>query len=371
MYLKRLILSNFKNIVSADLYFSQKINCIYGDNGEGKTNLLDAIYYLSVTKSFLLPTDQFVYRHGASDASLYGLYDLSGVEERISIGLKTSSDKILKRNGKNYTKISDHIGLIPIVIISPSDTSLIHYSAEERRRFMNIILSQTDREYLHSMQAYNKVLLQRNRLLKNSDVSSIVMDAFSSQMKQYSDYIYKRRKDFIEFISPIVQEFYAVISGGKESVSLEYVSDLDRGSVTELLEKAKERDLMLKYTTVGIHRDDILFNLDGAPMKKCSSQGQQKSFLISLKMAQLSQMRHIYGFPPILLLDDVFDKLDMKRVEFLLGMVAKEDFGQIFITDSNKVRISQIVSALSSECSFFNVTNGVFEKISEDGKGGC
>ena len=365
MYLKRVILTNFKNIVSADLKFSEKINCIYGDNGEGKTNLLDAIYYLSVTKSFLLSSDQFVYRQGTNEAILNGIYDVSGYEEKISMAVKASGDKIVKRNGKPYSRLSEHIGLLPVVIISPSDISLIHSSAEERRRFMNFILSQTDREYLKSMQAYNRVLLQRNKLLKgNETASSIVMEAFSEQMDASSDYIYKKRKELTDFLIPLVQKFYSVISGGKENVSLSYTSDLDRCSMKELLEKAKERDTLLKYTTVGLHRDDLVFTIDGMQMKKCASQGQQKSFLIALKMAQMSLMRELYGFPPILLLDDVFDKLDMKRVEFLIGMVAKEDFGQIFITDSDKARITRIVRSLSPDSFFFNVTGGVFEKIS-------
>lgn len=367
MYLKRLILSNFKNILSADLSFSPKINCIYGDNGEGKTNLLDAIYYLSMTKSFLFSSDHFAYTHGSSEAALHGVYDLSGAEEKISMAIRSSGEKVVKRNGKTYQRISEHIGLLPVVIISPSDTSLIMDSGEERRRFMNIFLSQTDKEYLRCTMSYNRALLQRNKLLKGDAApSQILLDVFSEKMDHDAAYIYSCRKQLAQTLTEVASRFYSELSGGKEHVSMEYVSDLNKATMKELLSKSLERDMLFKYTTTGIQRDDLSFLIEEHPMKKCASQGQQKSFLISLKLAQLSIMRSIYGYSPILLLDDVFDKLDMKRVGYLINMVAKEDFGQIFITDSNKVRISEIVRSLDKESKFYNVTGGVF-----DGKTEC
>lgn len=363
MFLQRIIISDFKNISSADIVFSSKINCICGNNGEGKTNLLDAIHYLSMTKSFLHPSDQFTYRYGASEATLHGVYDLEGVEDRIALCVRDSGEKIIKRNSKAYPKISEHIGHLPVVIISPSDNSLINDSGEERRRFMNIILSQTDKEYLKSMQSYNRVLQQRNKLLKQESPSDMLLDTFSAQLSKESEYIHMKRGEMVRSLNDVTARFYCSLSGGKESVSMEYVSDIDREPLANLLEKYRERDKLYRYTTVGIQRDDLSFLMDSHPMKKCASQGQQKTFLISLKMAQYSLMKRLYGKPPILLLDDVFDKLDMKRVEFLINAVAQEDFGQIFITDSNKVRLSAIVNSITHDGKFFNVENGVIKEM--------
>lgn len=364
MYIKRLILSNFKNIASADLTFSDRINCICGDNGEGKTNLLDAIHYLSMTKSFLQSSDRFTYSYGASEATLCGVYEKDGYEDKIAISVRNTGEKLVKKNDKNYPRISEHIGYIPIVVISPSDTSLIHDSGEERRRFMNVVLSQTDPQYLRAMQSYNRVLAQRNKLLK-SDVapSKILLEAFSAQLQRDGDFIFRKRGELARELEGMTTRFYSMLSDGKESVSLEYSSDLKKGTMGELLDASYQRDVILKYTSVGIQRDDYDFNMNGYPIKKCSSQGQQKTFLIALKLAQLTMMRQRYGFSPILLLDDVFDKLDMRRVEQLINMVSKEGFGQLFVTDSNKVRVSDLVRKLDSESKFFTVTKGVFSEI--------
>lgn len=363
MHIKRLILSNFKNIKSAELNFSPNINCIYGDNGEGKTNLLDAIYYLSMTKSFLQISDRFIYTYSESEGSLCGFYYLNHFEEKIAISVGKSIEKVVKRNGKRYSRISEHIGLLPIVVISPSDTSLIHDSGEERRRFMNVVLSQTDSKYLSSIQSYNRVLLQRNKLLKmESTPSDILLETFSGQLSRDGEYIYRCRKELTEELSALVSHFYEKLSGGKESVSLEYVSDLNRGDMSALLKESYNRDVLLKYTSVGIQRDDLNFLMDSRPIKKGGSQGQQKSFLISLKLAQLTLMKRRYGFSPILLLDDVFDKLDMRRVEYLIKMVSTEGLGQLFVTDSNKVRISDLVKKIDSESKFFTVVDGVFSE---------
>lgn len=364
MYIRRVILSHFKNIASADLTFSPTINCICGDNGEGKTNLLDAIYYLSMTKSFLQTSDKFTYSYGENEAALCGYYAMDGGEEKISIGVRSNGDKVVKKNDKCYSRISEHVGHIPIVVISPSDTSLIHDSGEERRRFMNVVLSQTDPQYLRAMQSYNRVLLQRNKLLK-SDLppSEILLEAFSGQLARDGEYIYKKRGELADILNELSAFFYKELSGDKECVSLEYISDLSKGKLSELLSLSFNRDIALKYTSVGIQRDDYQFNMGSYPLKKCASQGQQKSFLISLKLAQLSMMKQIYGFSPILLLDDVFDKLDMKRVEHLINMVSNEGFGQIFVTDSNKVRIAELVNKIDSHSKFFTVTGGAFTEL--------
>lgn len=364
MHIKRLILSNFKNIESADLTFSPNINCIYGDNGEGKTNLLDAVHYLSMTKSFLQSSDRYTYTYGTQEAALCGTYMVGGFEEKIAISVRNSGEKSVKKNDKSYPRISDHIGHIPIVVISPSDTSLIHDSGEERRRFMNIVLSQTDPQYLRAMQSYNRVLQQRNKLLKGETAPlMILLEAFSAQLNRDADYIFRKRGELAVELDALIKEFYHKLSDGKETVSLEYSSDLFKAPLSELLEASYPRDTVLKYTSVGVQRDDYEFKMDGHPMKRCASQGQQKTFLISLKLAQLSMMRQRYGFSPILLLDDVFDKLDMRRVELLINMVSEDGFGQLFVTDSNKVRISDLVRKLDSESRFYTVSKGVFSEI--------
>lgn len=363
MYLQRIIISDFKNIISADISFSPKINCICGNNGEGKTNLLDAVYYLSMTKSFLLSNDQFTYRYGTKECSIHGVYDMDGLEDRIALCIRETGEKIVKRNTKTYPRISEHIGHIPVVVISPADVSLIQDSGDERRKFMNAVLSQTDKEYLRSVQSYNRALLQRNRVLKQEHVPDLLLDTFSDLLSKESEYISRKRSELIVQLSELTAVFYQQLSGGHETVSMTYVSDLLREPLISLLEKNRERDKFLKYTSVGVQRDDISLLTDGHPMKKCASQGQQKTFLISLKMAQYELMKRLYGHPPILLLDDVFDKLDMKRVEFLINMVAKEDFGQIFITDSNKVRITGIVKSITSDGKFYTVENGVFTEM--------
>lgn len=366
MYLNRIVLSNFKNITSTDLLFSSKINCIFGDNGEGKTNLLDAIYYLSMTKSFLLTSDKYIFRTSQSETTLFGDYFNGDVEEKIAMSVKSTEEKVVKRNSKRYSKISEHIGLIPVVIIAPSDTSLICDSSEERRRFMNIILSQTDKEYLRSVQLYNKILIQRNKLLKEEKVSPIIMESLDEQLAREGKIIHKKRGEMIATLADLTSNYYQILSGGKERVSMEYQSDLSKMPFLDMLHRDFEKDSLFGYTTSGVQRDDVLFLLNDTSMRKCSSQGQQKTFLISIKLAQYTLMRELYGFAPILLLDDIFDKLDMKRVEFLIQMVAKEDFGQIFITDSNKTRITSIINSITKECRFFSVTSGEFTLVQEE-----
>jgi len=373
MYIEKLIIRDFKNIASAELRFSEKMNCICGDNGEGKTNLLDAVWYLSMARSFLLPNDRFVCREGASAAILHGAYIAEGGnEEHISLSVTGRGEKVLKRNGKAYPRISEHIGLLPVVVISPADSSLINESGEERRRFLNLMLSQTDRQYLRSLQKYNRALMQRNKVLKQMGENArsgagnagldMLLETLSAQMGTEAAYIYEKRKMTCERLSSLSSEFYRTISGGHECVSMRYVSDLEKGALCSLLEDARERDRVLQYTSVGVQRDDVVFVMDGRPMKQCASQGQQKSFLISLKMAQYFLVREVFGCPPLLLLDDIFDKLDIKRVEYLINLVSSSDFGQIFITDSNKVRLEGIVRRITPEGRFFTVTGGAFSE---------
>lgn len=365
MYLKRLIVKDFKNIADADLTFSEGLNCICGDNGEGKTNLLDAVWYLSMTKSFLQPTDRFTCRQGTEQTILNGTYlEENGEGHQFAFSLTAKGEKVMRKDGKNYTRLADHIGAAPVVVISPADTSLINDSGEERRRFLNMMLSQTDREYLHAVQNYNRCLQQRNKVLhqmadniRNGNGNAgldILFETLSEQLAGPAAVIYAKRKETSEILSGLASRLCGIISGEKESVSMTYVSDLDKAGMAELLAASEQKDRILQYTSSGVHRDDIRFEMDGRPMKQCASQGQQKSFLVSLKMAQYSIMRERYGAPPILLLDDIFDKLDSGRVESLLRMVSSPDFGQIFITDTERGRLAGI----APEASFFSVTGG-------------
>lgn len=374
MYLKELRILNFKNLAEDSLVFSPKINCISGNNGAGKTNLLDAVWFLSMTKSFFHYPDSFSIRHEEGECALHGTYQMDdGTINRIGLAIgKTSSknllsDKTLKRNDKNYKRFSEHIGLIPIVMVSPSDTAIINSGGEERRRFINQLISQIDKKYLAEHQNYNKLLMQRNKILKgdNGEVSKELLESIDHYLCSSAEYIFKKREEICSLLNEqITQYYYSQLSGDEEVVKLKYASDLHKGELKELLEKNFERDLIYKYTTTGIHRDDFLFEIgtdetELYPLKRCGSQGQQKCFLIALKLAQYSIMKELNGgVAPILLLDDIFDKLDMKRVEYLLSMVSEDAFGQIFITDSNKVRMAALVEKVGSSCRNFTVEDG-------------
>lgn len=362
--LKKIVVQNFRNIEFQELSFSPNINCISGDNGEGKTNLIDAIYYLSMTKSALASADKFNFRHGTDSFAVSGTYLMSnGLESRFSVSASSDGDKKVRRDDKTYQKVSEHIGVLPIVLVSPSDISMVSTSGEERRRFVNAVLSQMDRAYLDHLQMYNRYLLQRNKLLKDREPDEDLLSAFDSRLESLAEPVADRRRRFVEDLNPIVRDYYRELSGGREDVSIEYVTDLDKGSLSELLKGHREVDKALKFTKLGVQRDDFNFLMDGYPIRKCGSQGQQKSFLVSLKFAQYELMKMNYGFAPILLLDDLFDKLDMNRVSNLLSMVAGSDFGQIFLTDSNKVRLETIVDALTEDRSYFETSAGEFTKV--------
>jgi len=359
MYLKKISITNFKNIPEAQICFSPKINCITGINGSGKTNLLDAVYYLSMTKSFFSGLDLYTIRYSTQMATLHAEYvKEDGTEENISLSLDIEGEKHIKRNSKSYNRLSDHVGLIPIVMVSPADTCLINESGEERRKFLNAILSQLDREYLRRLQNYNQLLNQRNRLLKGTYISDELLSTFSEQLSSNASYIYKARREFCDKLLPLVADYYKMLSGGREDVDIEYKSDLETAPLADLLEQNIQKDKAFKYTTTGIQRDDLLFLMNGFPIRRCGSQGQQKSFLISLKLAQFSIMKEIHSVPPVLLLDDVFDKLDMQRVEYLLRLVASDFFGQIFITDSSKVRISTILESINGNSVSMEIEDG-------------
>ena len=358
--LKKIVVQDFRNIAFQELSFSPNVNCISGNNGEGKTNLMDAVYYLSMTKSAFSAPDRFNWRYGTEGFTLGGTYLMdNGLESRFSIKV-TDGEKKMVRDDKPYARISEHIGVLPVVMVSPGDISLVSESGEERRRFANGVLSQMDRSYLSAVQAYNRLLAQRNRMLKEGSVDWDLMAVFDARMAAAALPVHEARKRLAEDLRPVVQSYYQLISGGGEEVSLEYRSDLSQGSLEDLLQAHRDRDLALRFTTAGIQRDDFQFTMNGHPIRRCGSQGQQKSFLVSLKFAQYEIMRDNYGYAPMLLLDDVFDKLDMDRIGHLIGMVAGSGFGQIFITDSNKVRLSGIVDRITDDRAYFDTAGGVF-----------
>jgi DNA replication and repair protein RecF len=287
----------------------------------------------------------------------------NGLSSRFSMKISSKGEKKLRRDDKSYNKVSDHVGTLPIVMVSPADISLVSESGEERRRFVNAVLSQMDREYMSAMQQYNRLLLQRNRMLKEMDPDRSLLEVMDMRMSALADPIYEARRKFVEDIRPVVSQYYKDVSGGSELVGIEYDSELSKASLDMLLEASYEKDRIMKYTTSGIQRDDFIFTMNGHPIRRYGSQGQQKSFLVSLKFAQYEIMKRNYGFAPILLLDDVFDKLDMGRISNLLQMVASNDFGQIFITDSNKVRMSGIVDRLTQDRAYYETVSGTFTRL--------
>ena len=361
--LEKIVISDFRNIELQELEFSPNINCISGNNGEGKTNLLDAIHYLSMTKSAFASSDRFSFRHGTDEFSISGLYRMeNALSSRFSIRM-TKGEKKVKRDDKPYNKVSDHIGVLPIVMVSPADISLVSESGEERRRFVNAVLSQMDREYMVSLQQYNRLLQQRNRMLKDMEPDRSLLEVLDMRMAMLAEPVHQARQRFINDLKPVVNDYYRALSGDSEQVDIAYESDLFKGSLDQMLAASFEKDRILKYTSCGLQRDDLVFTMNGWPIRRHGSQGQQKSFLVSLKFAQYELMKKSYGFAPLLLLDDVFDKLDMGRVSNLLQMVSGEDFGQIFITDSNKVRMSGIVDALTSDRAYFETSGGIFTRM--------
>lgn len=362
--LEKIVISDYRNIQLQELEFSPNINCISGNNGEGKTNLLDSIYYISMTKSAFAASDKFNLRHGAEEFSLAGTYRMeNGLSSRFALKMTSKGEKKVRRDDKPYQKISEHIGVLPVVLVSPADVSMVSESGEERRRFVNSVLSQMDREYMSAMQQYNRLLLQRNTMLKEPDLDRSLLEVIDMRMSMLAEPIYQARKRFVEQLKPVVAEYYKALSGDSEQVDIEYESELSKAGLDQLLASSFERDRIMKHTTTGIHRDDFAFRMNGHPIRRFGSQGQQKSFLVSLKFAQYEIMKKNYGFAPILLLDDVFDKLDMGRISNLLQMVASNDFGQIFITDSNKVRMSGIVDKLTQDRAYFETIGGTFSRI--------
>lgn len=367
MILQRLSIINYKNIEQADLSLSPKINCFLGNNGMGKTNLLDAIYYLSFCKSHSNLIDSQNILHDADFSVIQGWYDIEGKEDEFFCSLKRRQKKRFKRNKKDYEKLSEHIGVLPLVMISPSDSDLISGGSDERRRFIDVVLSQFDKEYLYSLIKYNKALQQRNALLKADEnkVDETLFDLWEDEMVNSGVVIFEKRKEFIELFIPTFQKYYDFISQSKEKVSLAYESHLHEHEFSSLLKQRRNRDQILGYSSAGVHRDDLDMRLGDFSIKKVGSQGQNKTYVVAMKLAQYEFLLKVVNTAPILLLDDIFDKLDSSRVEQIVELVLGEDFGQIFITDTNREHLDDILKNTSSQYHIYNVENGLVEQIGE------
>ncbi|MDR0973158.1 MAG: DNA replication and repair protein RecF [Prevotellaceae bacterium] len=369
MILQRISILQYRNIEQAELTFSPNLNCFFGQNGMGKTNLLDAIYFLSFCKSAANPIDSQNISHDKDFFVIQGFYAQDdGTPEEIYCGMKRRQAKQFKRNKKSYRRLSDHIGLIPLVPVSPADAVLIAEGSDERRKFMDVVVSQYDKEYLDALIRYNKALEQRNMLLKETEnqvADDTLFSVWEEAMATAGAIVYEKRKNFVESFIPIFQEFYAFISQGKETVSLSYQSHASDAPLTEVLRESRLRDQIMGYSLRGVHRDDLNMLLDGFPIKREGSQGQNKTYLIALKLAQASFLKRI-GLPaPILLLDDIFDKLDASRVEQIVKLVAGSGFGQIFITDTNREHLDSIVKKVAKEHKIFHVTNGSIGEVND------
>lgn len=367
MILEELSILNYKNIEQAELRFSPGINCFVGNNGMGKTNLLDAIYYLSFCRSYTNPVDSQVIRHDADVCMLQGRYVTKG-ETRVEIysGLRRRQKKQFKRDKKAYDKLTDHYGLIPLVMISPADNELITGVSEDRRKFMDMAISQYDKEYLRALVKYNKALQQRNVLLKNEegDVDVALLELWDEQLIANGNPIHQKRKAFVEELVPIFNEFYGCVSRSKEVVSLAYSSQLSSADFGMRLITNRQRDILLGHTTVGVHRDDLEMLLEGYPMKKVGSQGQNKTFFVSLKLALFRFLLQRGHAVPILLLDDIFDRLDVHRVEEIVKLVSGPSFGQIFISDTNRESFDKLLERYHDNYRVYSVVEGVVTPVS-------
>lgn len=384
MHLEKLILTHFKNYASQSLTFSEGINCFVGLNGMGKTNLLDAIYYLCMCKSYFLSSDMDVIQlTSEKDVSgaiepvkradfmrLEGHFQKNNRREKIVAKVQPRKKKMIEKNDVLYAGLSDHIGFLPVVMFAPDDTLLAKEGSEERRRFVDTALSQIDNQYLTNLIFYNKILEQRNALLKKKDENGAnvfarneategVLDVYDQQMNDPAQYIFEKRRAFIDIFTPVFNTIYKKISGEGEAVKIIYNSSLVGDSLTNLIKKSREKDRILQRTTVGIHKDDLMFEIDDKPLKRFGSQGQLKSFVISLKLAQYEILRGAKQETPILLLDDIFDKLDDERVGNFLQLIVNQSFGQIFITDTHSGRINDIIKKLHPDFKIFTIEKGI------------
>lgn len=359
MLLNKLSLLNYKNFETETFSFDPKINCFVGHNGVGKTNVLDAIYHLSFGKSYFNPITSQNIKHGEDFFVVEGEYEKETGSEKILVSAKRGQKKIIKRNAKAYEKFSEHIGFLPLVIISPSDRDLITEGSDTRRKFIDGVISQGDSKYLHTLLNYNKVLAQRNSLLKyfaaNNTHNQDTVDIYNEQLHQYGTEIFNKRNQFLEDFTPIFLNRYRAISSGSETVSLAYSSQLKEKDLLLLLQENALKDKLSQYTNFGIHKDDLSFEIDKHPIKKFGSQGQQKSYLIALKLAQFDFIKQQSKVNPILLLDDIFDKLDEQRVEQIINLVHDENFGQLFISDTHADRTENVIKKVGQSYKMFKL----------------
>ena len=361
MYIEKISIIGYKNITDSTLEFCPGINCFIGHNGEGKTNFLDAVYFLSFCKSASCSVDSLTIKHDADFCVIDGVYrDENGDVEDIYCGMKRGVKKRFRRNKKDYKRLSEHIGLIPLIMVSPSDTYLIEGTSEERRKLMDVVISQTDISYLSALNRYNKALQQRNSLLKmETEPDAALLEIWEEQMAVEGELIYRKRNDFVNRLVPLFQDYYNRISGGKESAGLQYISHCQRGPLLDVIRRDRMKDRAVGYSLHGIHRDDLEMTLGGFPMKREGSQGQNKTFVIALKLAQFNYLSNNgSNTKPILLLDDIFDKLDAGRVEQIVKLVSGESFGQIFLTDTNREHLDSILSSSVDSYKIFTVENG-------------
>lgn len=368
MHLKQLKFTNFKNYEEGDISFSPKINCFIGNNGVGKTNILDAIYYLSFCKSYFNPIDSQNIRHTQDFFAIHGYYEQkNGSNDKVQCVLKPNKKKQFKLNEKEYDRLADHIGLFPLVMISPYDRDLINNHSDVRRKYLDGVISQFNGLYLTNLLNYNKSLQQRNALLKsfaeNRNFDAELLEMWDHKLNDLGSQIFEVRAQFIEDFRPIFQKYFSFISDGKEEVGIQYNSQLHKSELSLLLKESLRKDQAIRYTSVGIHKDDLEFTISSYPIKKYGSQGQQKSFVIAIKLAQFEYMRQIKNQKPILLLDDIFDKLDSHRVEQIVKLVNEEEFGQVFITDTQKERIEHIFENNSMDHKIFSIENQIISPL--------
>ncbi|MCH5226046.1 MAG: DNA replication and repair protein RecF [Muribaculaceae bacterium] len=361
MILENIEILNFKNIASARLDFSPGVNCLLGMNGMGKSNLLDAIHLLSMARTMSSLPDGAIVKHGEDLMLVKGDFKTeAGATDSISCGLTKGKRKSLKRNGKEYQKLSEHIGQYPVVISTPDDSRIVSGSSEERRKLMDMVISQANPQYLAALIRYNKALENRNKMLRAGVKDVILYESIENIMEEDSAIIHQGRKNWIETMAPIVEEIYSRISGGKEKTSMGYKSSLNHASMKEILDSHRAKDQILGFTSAGPHRDDMETGLDGYSLRALGSQGQLKTFAVALRLAIFRYLKQTKGATPLLLLDDIFDKLDASRVENIMREVTNEsDFGQIFITDTNRKHLDDILAGLKGPKTLINVENGV------------
>tara|TARA_B100001142_G_scaffold84782_1_gene86057 strand:- start:323 stop:1402 length:1080 start_codon:yes stop_codon:yes gene_type:complete len=359
MILKSITLTNYKSFSAKTVDFDPKINCFIGPNGIGKSNVLDAIYHLSFGKSYFNPISSQNIKHGEDFFAIKGSYKNESKEEVVIINFKKNDKKVIKRNNKKYEKFSDHIGFIPLVIISPSDRNLIAEGSDIRRKFIDSVISQSDKKYLENLINYNKILTQRNSLLKlifkNKNFDKQTIQVYDSQLESIGEKIHMKRKMFLNDFIPVFKDKYKSISNNNEDVDIRYKTDLEFDKLSVLLQENIEKDMFLQYTSKGIHKDDLVFNINDYSVKKFGSQGQQKSLLIALKLAQFDFLKSQNKNNPILLLDDIFDKLDKNRVKQIINLVSANDFGQIFISDTDEERTIESIKEINNSNKIFKL----------------